>query len=419
MPNFRFKLPSRNWSIFLTIVGSWSGAVYYDRREKRRIEKKWCDAVSHLRQQTLPHNVMRRKLLVVLAGPPADGLLSAREHFHEYVRPILVAGGMDWEAMEGRKEGDIRAQVAERIRDLRRRNGETGGESTEEEKEKILQDLRKTLGVVPEPATAGDLVIGLNTWREYIRGLHEGWLGPLEQPLSTIIPEPADKKTDAEIEAVAVSKDDQPPDILSSITEDVPGEAVHSSAASPKSEESAEGKVDSETDSEDKSKKPEPKKRKQPPPFISTSEYSAATLPPTFVSDLGPSVAVTHPHILGFLRTPIRMYRFLNRRKVADDVGRQVAAAVLASNVPYQQIERTVDEDNSSSSAGTSRSGLVWEQEELLNDEVKGWHKSVFKRDEAAAAKESVWLDPIVLDDRIASRMRKFIVTDEHNDGGI
>lgn len=400
-------------------MGSWSGAVYYDRREKKRIEKKWCDAVSHLRAVTLPHHVMRRKLLVVLAGPPADGLLSAREHFHEYVRPILVAGGMDWEAIEGRKEGDVRAQVAERIRDLRRRHGEVGGESTEDEKDVLLQDLRKQLGVVPEPEIAGDLVIGLNTWREYIRGLHEGWLGPLEQPQSTIEPEPTDEKSDAET-VPAIAKDEPQPDLLSSIIEEVPGDAVHSSAASPKTEEDTEAKVDPETDADDKSKKPEPKKRKQPPPFIHPIEYSAARLPPSFRSDLGPSIAVTHPHILGFLRTPIRMYRFLNRRKLADDVGRQVAAAVLASNIPYQQVERTVemDTDESSPSAGTSRSGLVWEQAELLKDEEKGWHKSVFKRDEAAAAKESVWLDPVVLDDRIASRMRKFVVIDEHPNGG-
>src|ERR1700760_363702 len=147
MPNFRFRLPSRNWTIFLTIVGSWSGAVWYDRREKKRIQKKWCDAVSHIRSEPLSPYLMRRKLLIVLSAPPADGLLSAREHFHEYIRPILVAGGMDWEAVEGRKEGDVRAQIAERIRDFRRRKGEVGGESTEEEKEVMLREMRERLGV--------------------------------------------------------------------------------------------------------------------------------------------------------------------------------------------------------------------------------------------------------------------------------
>jgi hypothetical protein len=31
-----------------------------------------------------------------------------------------------------------------------------------------------------EPGPKGDLVIGRHTWKEYIRGLHEGWLGPLD-----------------------------------------------------------------------------------------------------------------------------------------------------------------------------------------------------------------------------------------------
>lgn len=60
------------------------------------------------------------------SAPPGDGLRAAREHFHEYVKPILVAGAVDWEVIEGRKEGDVRAGLAAKIRRLRRRNGEKG-----------------------------------------------------------------------------------------------------------------------------------------------------------------------------------------------------------------------------------------------------------------------------------------------------
>src|SRR3954467_1991658 len=86
LPNFRFKLPSRNWLIFCTIVGSWTGALVYDRREKKRIQAKWCALVSHLKDETLPSTAMQRKITVYLSAPPADGLLNSREHFHEYVK---------------------------------------------------------------------------------------------------------------------------------------------------------------------------------------------------------------------------------------------------------------------------------------------------------------------------------------------
>jgi import inner membrane translocase subunit TIM54 len=356
---------------------------------------------------------MRRKLLIVLSAPPADGLLSAREHFHEYVRPILVAGGMDWEAVEGRKEGDVRAQIAERIRDLRRSQGETGGESTEEEKDIMLREMRERLGVTSEPGIHGDIVIGRHTWKEYIRGLHEGWLGPLEQPEELKEPLKIEEKLESH-----TSESSNSPDVSDGLSVET---VFDGSAEEPKEGEAAESaKLNEEEESKEEPKSTEPKLRKQPPPFISTESYSSVPLPTTFESDLGPSVAVPHPHILGILKTPIRIYRFLNRRRLADDVGKQVAAAVLAAHTSYKQVERehVSSSDTSSSSQSQPESRLVWEQEYLLETEEEGWHKSARKREESDEGKERVWLDPIVLDSRIASRMRKFEVQNnwESND---
>jgi mitochondrial import inner membrane translocase subunit TIM54 len=408
----------------LTIVGSWTGAILYDRREKKRIQQKWCDAVSHLRSEPLSPMMLRRKLLIVLAAPPADGLLSAREHFHEYIRPILVAGGLDWEAIEGRKEGEIRAQVAERIRDLRRRQGEVGGESTEEEKEVILQETRERLGVTPEPTVQGDIIIGRHTWKEYIRGLHEGWLGPLAQPPELIstdekpaasesraksLENPAGKLVENENSRESESLESP----LSDLVDDTRSEEAQESSDSHKRDEQIEGEEPQNPEESKDPPKSEVKKRKQLPPFINTDSYSSSSLPSTFNSDLGPSVTVPFPHILGFFNTPIRMYRFLTRRYLAEDIGKQVAAAVLATYTPYTQVEREVNESNSqTSSESRPISRLVWEQEVLLENEVSDWHKSVSKREESDDKKERVWLDPVILDDRIASRMRKFVQPD-------
>ena len=50
---------------------------------------------------------------------------------------------------------------------------------------------------------------------------------------------------------------------------------------------------------------------------------------------------------------------------------------------------------------------VKWEQEDLLKEEEKEWHKSVRKIEEGDK-KERTWLGPMVLDDRIAGRMRRF-----------
>ncbi|KAF7184024.1 hypothetical protein CNMCM7691_004514 [Aspergillus felis] len=182
LPNFRFKLPSRNWMIFFTITGSLTAAIVYDRRERRRVQEKWCDLVAHLSKETLPIEQTRRKLTVFVAAPPGDGLRIAREHFKEYVKPILVAAALDYTVIEGRREGDVRAILAEQIRKHRRKAGEPSSVVEEVGNEDIIADARQKIGVVEEPGPKGDLVIGRHTWKEYIRGLHEGWLGPLDPP---------------------------------------------------------------------------------------------------------------------------------------------------------------------------------------------------------------------------------------------
>jgi mitochondrial import inner membrane translocase subunit TIM54 len=352
---------------------------------------------------------MARKVTVVLSGPPADGLLSAREHFDEYVRPILMAAGMDWDAVEGRKEGDVRAQIAERIRELRLRSGEEGGESIEADGEKLVREMRASNGIHDEDAVTGEIVIGRHTWKEYIRGLHEGWLGPLAEPKELVDEESKpvfDEPTKTEEPPIAHVKEQSVESI-----EDILSDSSESSSSAKdldaeKAKQEEEAKRKAEDDEEEEAKK---KKRPQPLPFISTSDYASANLATACPNKLGPSVAVPLPHILGFLNTPIRMWRFLNQRKIADDVGKSVAAAIIASYAGYSRIEKSFDVDSSSPAAGL-KAGLVWEQETLLENEEPEWHKSIRKRTEEEKAKESVWLDPVVMDERIAERMVKFVL---------
>ncbi|TVY93886.1 Mitochondrial import inner membrane translocase subunit, partial [Lachnellula willkommii] len=180
--NFRPKLPSRNWSIFLAITGSFTAAVIYDKRETKRVQRKWCRLVEHVGKDPLEPRVMPRKLSVFLEGPPTDGLRSAQDHFKEYVKPVLVASGLDWEFIQGRKEGDIRAELAEKIRKSRL-------PLEQRAEEDVILEIRTKSGIAEFEGPRGDIVIGRHTWKEYVRGLHEGWLGPLKEP-----PKPEEEK---------------------------------------------------------------------------------------------------------------------------------------------------------------------------------------------------------------------------------
>jgi import inner membrane translocase subunit TIM54 len=433
MPNFRFKLPSRNWSIFFTIVGSWTAAYAYDRREKKRIIQKWSDRVAYLASAPLNPDVMPRSIRVILGAPPADGLLTAREHYHEYVKPILVAGGMDWEAVEGRKEGDVRAMVAEKIREIRIRAGETGElperDETEEKKE-IIRQVRERHQVEMEggrAAVGGDIVIGRNIWKEYMRGLHEGWLGPLTSPIVPVteVAEEATEDTQTPIPENTVDAQLDTPStepeksIIESLTDVVDPANSSETAFSGATSESSQSEVDKaseekkKAEEEEAKKKEEKPKRKQPPPFISTSEYADAPLAPTISAALGPSIAIPLPHILGFLNTPIRMYRFLRQRELAEDIGRQVASAVLAAQEPYQQISVAPENEQSDN--------MRWEQEGLLKNEEAEWHNSTRKKADVNREenKESLWVDDMVLDSRIVGRMRKFVLPDSTQEAGM
>lgn len=391
--------------IFLTITGSWTAALVYDRREKKRVQKKWCDLVSHLSQEPLPTSALRRRVVIYLSAPPTDGLLVAREHFHEYIKPILVAAALDWDVVEGRREGDVRAGLAERIRKLRKMKGEPSQEPLEEDEELVVRQTRERAGFTDEEGVQGDIVVGRHTWKEYVRGLHEGWLGPLDAP-----PPPVEEQPSLEATldpAHTGSQSPAPTDTLSSTPSQLTDDASPTAPSPP---------TDSTTTppaQEPPKEEAKPAKRKQPPPFIYPSDYSAATPSPNLPSELSPSNTIPLPHILGFLNTPLRIYRFLHRRVLADDIGRDVAAAVLAYNRPYHQVHENAavgagEGETVGVSDAASGQGESWEQQGLLRQEEEEWHKSVRKRE--AGERESVWLDPVALDPRIAERMRRFVL---------
>ncbi|KAL1973417.1 hypothetical protein VTN31DRAFT_6052 [Thermomyces dupontii] len=430
LPNVRFRLPSRNWMIFWTVVGSFTAAVIYDRRQKRHVQQKWSDLVAHISKEALPVNQSRRTLTVFLAAPPGDGLRAAREYFIDYVKPILVSAALDYEVIEGRKEGDIRAGLAEKIRKQRRLAGEPSTVKEEDSKDTVIADLRRQKGIQEEPGPRGDIVIGRHTWKEYIRGLHEGWLGPLDPPS----PPPT---TTSEAQDTATSSSESPAE------------------KKPEGNEGQNKDQDEKKEETKEEKKQEDEKPKGPTPaYITPAEYASRDLPRSIPDVFESSAPIPFPHLLGFLNTPIRIYRFLNRRYLADDVGREVAAVVLASaSRPYHEstTEAAVSDADSATSTATH---YRYEQEGVLAHEEQDWHKSVRKalqarKEQRAAAAEASptattdgdssqqdqqqqqeprrrpgtleneereWIDDIVLDPRIAQRMRRYVLAPEEEE---
>lgn len=398
----RLRLPSRNWTIFLTIVGSFAGAVIYDKWQTRRVKDKWCKLVSHIAEEPLDTKSLPRRVTLYLAAPPADGLRSAREHFHEYVKPILVAGALDWDAVEGRKEGDVRYKTAERIRRKRKRAGEGKQEPVDEEEQRLtVEAIRENNQTREYDGVAGDIIIGRHTWKEYVRGLHEGWLGPVDAP-------PEQKSTeDSQVQSMTLQQQSHPTQsAASAVATEVPGaagEVIETTAATSETlpvDESKDTASQPEEERKKEHQEEEKPKPRHPPPYISPMDYEHMPLSPSTPEVIGPSIAINFPHLLGIRNTPIRIYRFLTRRYLADQVGREVAAAVLAAKYrPYSSV--MVNED---SDGGIEKP--TWEQEGVLKHEEKDWWKTVhLPRKEF---EESVWIEDMVFDERIAGRMRRF-----------
>ncbi|CCG82491.1 Mitochondrial import inner membrane translocase subunit tim-54 [Taphrina deformans PYCC 5710] len=250
-----------------------------------------------------------------------------------------------FEIIEGRMQGDIRHKVAQAIRDKK-----VGKDSLTElqraTKERLVYD-----------AQAGDIVLGRHTYKEYIRGFHEGYLGPTSEPeaiTSIMNPHmPGDPITEAPlVDESLVNTDPSPPE--------PPVE---------KTDEEIKAEIDAI-----KAKIPS-----SPPSYILPDEYAAAQLntnPPTTSFTYVPM-----QHLLGFLNTPWRIYRFLNRRSLAEDMCRATTAAVLASHT------RTFDETRDL---------------EYGIDEQMDWPKKNRQKE------DGVWVESITTDRRVVEALQVY-----------
>jgi import inner membrane translocase subunit TIM54 len=83
------RLPSRNWSIFLTLVGGISYAYYYDRSECKRLKQEYTDKVKHLSEEPIEGGALghgRKVTIYASKWPDDDEWERGLQYFKRYIK---------------------------------------------------------------------------------------------------------------------------------------------------------------------------------------------------------------------------------------------------------------------------------------------------------------------------------------------
>lgn len=403
------KLPSRNWLIFYSVVTvSVSGAVY-DKERQKKIREEYIERVKLFSTSTLPIDKLSRKVTVFIAPPPSDYLDTSLKFWSRYVKPILFYSGLDYDIITEEQQGTIRAHVAEQLRNLRRElKGikipdtkptttltdntvkKTGEQSTEqiEEIEEIVPpvDMRDAMGIFMRIAppkniesedlakeklngiTGGVICIGRGAYKEYINGLHEGLLGPLEDPNPPEEETTNNEKSKSDDIAIEKNIEENSHNQIKEDSNDVLNITESEGTFYEKAKEeldnvnsenqvtSNEIKKESETEKEkSENEEGENKEVKVPNAYIKPEDYKDLIIPEeldnlsntiTWKSDNlpiylhQPLLVIPLNNLIGFLNIPWKIYRFYNKRHMAKDVCDSTSKMVTTDSVRDFDMDR-------------------------------------------------------------------------------
>lgn len=233
MSKFTKKLPSRNWLIFFGVVGSAIGGYFYDQNEIKKLRLSYMSEASRLMHDinaareakdvdinNIPTNLKLRKLKVIIAPLPDDYLDNTMKVWRRYIKPVIHAAGLDYSLVLGDEQGKIREQIADELREYKRKmipdedvpppmvinQIETLNENEDKVDPLVEEILNKTydfsnvLGVFyknqdlkdksviyqdalqkDDSKVGGVLCLGRGAFKEYLNGVQEGLLGPVEK----------------------------------------------------------------------------------------------------------------------------------------------------------------------------------------------------------------------------------------------
>lgn len=426
----RISLPSRNWMIFWTVLASIGGGIYYDKHQQKKIREKYMKQVEHLSQIPYPADRLPRRLLIFIAPPPDDFLDESLSHFRKYVKPILNAAAIDYEVYTETRQGDIRAEVAERIRELRRLKiqlEDTVAPKDSKAWRNYLPALRNPFKKVEEPEVfvsrhelysptdviglyrltsevtpvrddaldpaGGVLCIGRGTYKEYMAGVHEGLLGPLEKP-AVVLDTKSDEVTSGEQLHEGTTIPEHLPTAEGEDAKEVKniGDFQHIDQAPPLPTTEEPTQSDFAQD-ENPTKKPE--REPVPEPYIASEQYAAAPLAPeldfssVIRNDKNVPVLFEQPvfvypimKVRGFLNLPRKIYGYFTRRYIAEQVAQDTIAVVDYHTRGFEYKDL-----------------MMGRAEEQL------WPKKWVAR---GKEKNSEWVKDLVVDARVTDRMSVF-----------
>lgn len=412
----KFGLPSRNWMIFWTVLAGIGGGIAYDKYQQSQIRKKYMKLVEHLGEEVYSQQRIPRKLTIFIAPPPNDFLEESLRYFRKYVKPILNSAAIDYEIYTENRQGDIRSQVAEKIRQLRRsqneKQAETKSENDEFKHRHDLYEAKDVLGLyqLVNPFTpvrddevnvenaGGVLCIGRGTYKEYMTGVHEGLLGPLEQPVIETEPKSGDIDSKvAENEPKSTEVDQKVAEIEPKNAE-IDQKVAEIEPQTPESGstevKSLDAKLEENKEKEEATDDDEEKLPPVPKPYITADQYTNSQLAPELNFGQGPilndnKVPVLFeqpvyvypvPNLLGFFNTPQKIYRYFTKRTVAEDYGKRTLSIIYNLNRSFEYKDK-----------------FAGKEEEL--DWPKKWI-------EKGKENGSEWVQELELDDRVTTRMR-------------
>ncbi|KAG7880934.1 hypothetical protein KL937_001781 [Ogataea polymorpha] len=309
----KLKLPSRNWMIFWTVVAAVGGGIVYDKRQQSVLRAQYMEKAKHFGEQPFLPNQLPRKLRIYVAPPPNDFLSEGLKYLRRFCKPILNSAAIDFDIYTAERQGDIRHAVSEEIRQIRRsrlqasarEEPEVKAEPVDPEATKPLKELFRPAdvlgiftctqqqplnyedaGLSPEDA-GGIITIGRGAFKEYINGVHEGLLGPLEKP------------------------------------------------------EKKEEPVDSQELKDEK--RPQPVAR----PYIDPADYPSASLAPELDFNnlrdengvpyffTQPILALQNYNVAGFTKQPERIYRFYNKRYQLIEYNERLWGLITKNSRPF------------------------------------------------------------------------------------
>ncbi|KAJ2787052.1 mitochondrial import inner membrane translocase subunit tim54 [Coemansia interrupta] len=226
----RKKLPSRNMSLFWGSVFGVVGFYRYNKNESDKRMSYYCKRAESAASETVGSLDTVRKVQVYISVPMGElGTRKARLHWERYILPVFVAGALDYDltlvndlstvdGLENVVRGGVHSQVAEEIKDRRRKALEQEEDNEElrlwrqaideRKRENEVREYKNLVGRAPEEVHLGlwkpepypgvmDIVaIGRESWVEVVNGISDGAVGSLNYQMPELISLDSEKSSE-------------------------------------------------------------------------------------------------------------------------------------------------------------------------------------------------------------------------------